>query len=79
MFESNVPHGELLGLHESGTHYKKRNINVNDMEMNNKHFSDALKAQHGKIVDKPISADTVRIGVDESCQPKIRDMLLKHE
>ena len=42
--ELHISHGELLGLTEENTHYKKRDINVKDIETINKHLADAREA-----------------------------------
>ena len=42
--ESHTSHGELLGVTEDTTHYKKRDINVKDIETINKHLGDAREA-----------------------------------
>ena len=75
--ESHVTHGALLGISEE-THYKKRPLNVRDIETINKHLADAREAHAGKD-EEPITADTVELHVDNKYHLKIRNMLRKHE
>ena len=77
--ESHISHGELLGVTEDNTHYKKRDINVNDIVTTNKDLADAREAEHGQVEERPITADTVELSVEKAYHPKIRDILRKHE
>ena len=42
--ESHISHRKLLGITDDTTHYKKRDINVKDIETINKHLADAREA-----------------------------------
>ena len=78
MVESEISHGELLGITET-THYKKRDIDTKDIETINKHLADLREAEHGKDEEKPITAETVELGVDKTYHKAIREMLRDHE
>ena len=58
-------HGELLGFTEEKTNYKKRDINVKDIDTINKHLAVSREAEHGQVEDKPITAETVDVGVEK--------------
>ena len=47
--ESHISLGELLGITEDTTHYKKHDINVRDTETINKHLADTREAEHGQV------------------------------
>lgn len=47
--------------------------------MINKHLSAQRKAEHSKIEEMPIMADTVKLNVDESYRPKICEMIHREE
>ena len=59
--------------------YKKRDINIKDIETINRHLADQREANHGVRELKPITADTVKLDVDKAHHKKIRKMLRKHE
>lgn len=46
-------------------HYKKRNIDARSIETIAKHLLDQCKAEHSRMEEKPITADTAGIDVNE--------------
>ena len=78
MVESEISHGELLGITET-TYYKKRDIDTKDIETINKHLDDLREAEHGKAEEMPVTAETVELGVDKTYHKAIREMLRGHE
>ena len=48
--ESQISNGELLGLTEENTHYKKRDINVKDIETINKHLGKSPTLEFTTVV-----------------------------
>ena len=58
--------------------YKKRTVNVKDIDTINQHLADSRESHAGKD-EKPVTAETVELHVDEKYHPTIRKMLKKHE
>ena len=78
MAETNLYYGEMLGICSDDTHYKKRTVNVKDIDTINQHLADNRESHAGKD-EKPVTAETVELHVDEKYHPTIRKMLKKHE
>ena len=47
LVDSDISHGKLLGIVSGDTHYKKRDININDIYTINLHLVDLREAKHG--------------------------------
>ena len=77
--ETDISHGEMLGIMEPDNKYRKRDFSSKDINLINQHLADAREAVLGEQSEEPITADTVPLGVKENLQPKVRDMLRKHE
>ena len=68
----------MLGIFADDTHYKKQTVNVNEIDTINQHLADNRESHAGKD-EKPVTAETVELHVDEKYHPTIRKMLKKHE
>ena len=77
--ESHISHGELLDLTEENMQYKKRDINFKDIYTIKKHLAVVSQSEHGQVEDKSITDDTVKLGVERTYHPEIREMLRRHE
>ncbi len=84
--ESNISHGELLGILKEGTPsgesktntYRKRNVDARDAETINKHLADMREAHMGSE-ESPTTAEDIELDVEEKYHSTIRTMLKKHE
>ena len=70
---------EMLGITDPDRKYRKRDHSAKDITFINKHLADAREAALREQEGTPVTAETVELGVPENIQPKIRDMLKKHE
>ena len=88
MLETNMSHAEMLGIDEEvkapkvnpnkNTAYKKRELDVRNTDVINKHLSD-LRESHMDEDEKPVRAEDVPLGVPQRYHKRIREMLKHHE
>ena len=79
--ESDVTHAELLGLipDDVDTKYRKRNVNVRDIDTINKHLGYEIMRHMGDD-ENPVTAEEIHLKVfKEEEDDKVRSMLRKHE
>lgn len=79
--ESEMSHGELLGLVDEDTAkmYRKRNLNARDASVINEYMKDK-KSNNMESDENPTTADDIDLGdVDKRHHKAIRNMLRKHE
>lgn len=75
--ESNISHGEMLGIIDTKKVYKKRNQPTRDIDVIYKHLADAREAAVKKA-DETINAETVKLCVDEKYHLEIHKILREH-
>lgn len=63
--ETDISHGEMLGIVESNKKYRKRDHSANDINLINQHLAGAREAALGEQEEEPITAGTDALGVDE--------------
>ena len=80
LVESDISHSEMLGIIPDNvdTKFRKRHVNVRDIDTINKHLSDQ-REQHMGEDEKPKTADEIDLNVPEDRKQEVRDMLRKHE
>ena len=78
--ESDVTHADLLGLipDDVDTKYRKRHVNVQDIDMINKHLAHERERHMGDD-EQPVTAEEVDLDVPKEEEGKDRNMLRKHE
>ena len=78
--ESDVTHAALLGLipDDVVTKYRKRHINIWDIEKINKHLADEIERHMGDE-EKPVTAEEIILVVPKEEEEKVINMLRKHE
>lgn len=69
----------MRGIMEPPMLYRKHENNPKDIKIFNKNLAEALDASLGEQDKEPMTAYTIAIGVDDKKQPKILNMLQKHE
>ena len=63
--------GELLGILSEDKHYKKRDINIKNIDTINRHLADRREANYGVQEETPITVETVERDVEKSHYKKI--------
>ena len=79
LMETDMSHGEMLGITDQATRYRKRDHSSKDIKLINRHLADARDAALKADDDEPVTADTVELGMTEGKEEEIRAMLKQHE
>ena len=78
--ESDITHAELLRLIPDNvdTKYRKRHVNVRDIDTVNQHLADE-RERHMRDDEKPVTAEEIALDVPKEEEDKVRNMIRKHE
>lgn len=78
MVSSTITHGEILGITETNSAYRKYNIDKRNVVIINRQLADDQESHCGND-EVPVTAETVPLGVDKRLYQEIHSMLMKHE
>ena len=79
LLETDIAHGDMLGIVDSGTKYRKRDHNAKDVNLINKHLADAREAALKEEDETPVTASNLELKMTDGKEEQIRAMLRKHE